>query len=436
MKFYSTNNPERKVDLATAVFSGMADDGGLYMPERIPKLPRAFIDNLQGMTLPEMSYAVANYALMGSDLTAQQMHDIVFSTLNFELPLTYIDGSRYVLELFHGPTMGFKDVGARFMARLVQAFTTRHHHEANVLIATSGNAGGAVAQGFSSIPDTHVWVLYPQDGLTPLQEAQFATLGGNVTAIKVNGSLQDCRDMVTEAFADRELNQRMHLTSAKTINVARLLPQMFYYFWAYAQLAQREENLDDVVFAVPCGNLGNLTAGIMARTMGLPVKRFVAANNHNDVFVRYLATGDFHPLPVEPSVAPAMDIAKPRNFTRIHALLPCHLDVCEQVQGRSYTDAQILATIDHAWQRYHYLLDPHSATAYQALADCLQPGEVGVSLATAHPAKYQDVVEAAIGERIQVPEQLLTCLNCRLQVHRIGNGYNALRQFLNTHSAQ
>lgn len=433
MKFYSTNNPEKKVDLATAVISGIADDGGLYMPERIPKLPRAFIDNLQGMTLPEMSYAVANYALMGSNISAQEMHDIVFQTLNFPIPLTYIDGDRYVLELFHGPTMGFKDVGARFMARMIEKYTSEHHHEANVLIATSGNAGGAVAQGFSGIEGTHVWVLYPQDGLTRLQEAQFATLGGNVTALKVNGTLQDCRDMVTEAFADRELCQRMHLTSAKTINVARLLPQMFYYFWAYAQLAQREENLDDVVFAVPCGNLGNLTAGIMARIMGLPVKRFVAANNRNNPFVRYLDNGDFTPLPVEPSLAPAMDIAVPRNFKRISALLPSHIEVCELVQGRTCTDAEIAYTIRRAWLDRGYLLDPHSATAYLALADGLQPGEVGVSLATAHPAKYREVVEQAIGEPIEVPQQLVRHLSSPLHINHIGNGYNSLRQFLDTH---
>jgi threonine synthase len=283
MRYYSTNDQTHQATLEEAVLKGRADDGGLYLPEHIPVLPQAFVSNLQAMSLQEMSYAVANYALQG-DVEASVLHNIVYDSLNFPIPLVYVGGNRFALELFHGPTMSFKDVGMRFMARMVSYFTKQHHQEINVLVTTSGNTGGAVASGFYGIPGVNVYILYPQDTLSPLQEAQFTTLGGNVTALEVNGTLDDCREMVAEAFSDKELNERMHLTSARTINMARLLPQVFYYFFAFAQLAEREQNVDQLVFAVPCGNLGNLTAGVMARQMGLPVKRFIAADNCNDIF--------------------------------------------------------------------------------------------------------------------------------------------------------
>ena len=394
MRYYSTNDQTHQATLEEAVLKGRADDGGLYLPEHIPVLPQAFVSNLQAMSLQEMSYAVANYALQG-DVEASVLHNIVYDSLNFPIPLVYVGGNRFALELFHGPTMSFKDVGMRFMARMVSYFTKQHHQEINVLVTTSGNTGGAVAN-----------------------------------ALEVNGTLDDCREMVAEAFSDKELNERMHLTSARTINMARLLPQVFYYFFAFAQLAEREQNVDQLVFAVPCGNLGNLTAGVMARQMGLPVKRFIAADNCNDVFTQYLATGDFVPRKVTPSVAPAMDIGNPQNFAQLHAMLHSHVEACELIDGVACDDKQIMSTIAHVWQQEHYLLDPQSATAYRALLEHLQPGETGVALATAHPAKYRDTVEQATGETLRVPGTLSRFLGGTRHVTQLKSGYTSLRQFL------
>lgn len=429
MRYYSTNDQTHQATLEEAVLKGRADDGGLYLPEHIPVLPQAFVSNLQAMSLQEMSYAVANYALQG-DVEASVLHNIVYDSLNFPIPLVYVGGNRFALELFHGPTMSFKDVGMRFMARMVSYFTKQHHQEINVLVTTSGNTGGAVASGFYGMPGVNVYILYPQDTLSPLQEAQFTTLGGNVTALEVNGTLDDCREMVAEAFSDKELNERMHLTSARTINMARLLPQVFYYFFAFAQLAEREQNIDQLVFAVPCGNLGNLTAGVMARQMGLPVKRFIAADNCNDIFTQYLATGDFVPRKVTPSVAPAMDIGNPQNFAQLHAMLHSHVEACELIDGVACDDKQIMSTIAHVWQQEHYLLDPQSATAYRALLEHLQPGETGVALATAHPAKYRDTVEQATGETLRVPGTLSRFLGGTRHVTQLKSGYTSFRQFL------
>ncbi len=435
MRYYSTNDQTLQATLEEAVLKGYADDGGLFLPDHIPVLPQAFVSNLHAMTLQEMSYAIADYAWQG-DIDASVLHDIVMETLNFPIPLTYVGGNRFSLELYHGPTMSFKDVGTRFMGRVVSHFTSRRHQKINVLVTTSGNAGGAVANGFYAIPNVNVFILYPQDSLEPLQEAQFATLGGNVTALEVNGTLDDCREMVRDAFADKELNSEMHLTTARTINVARLLPQVFYYFYAYAQLADREQDLDNVVFAVPCGNLGNLTAGIMAKKMGLPVKRFIAADNRNNVFTQYLETGDFMPQQSIPSVAPAMDIGDPQNFPQLKSLLHSHMEMCELIEGVAYNDEQIMNAIKHAWHDEHYLLDPQSATAYQALLDCLHEGETGVALATAHPAKYRNTVEQAIGKAVHVPGTLASFLGGTRHVTTLGSGYNALKQFLLKHNAQ
>lgn len=429
MKYYSTNGHSHLVSLEDAVLKGFADDQGLYMPEIIPQLPQAFVSNLKVMSLPEMSYAVANYALRG-DVEAEVLHNIVFDTLNFDIPLVEVAPQRFSLELFHGPTMGFKDVGARFMGRLLSHYTGKHNHDIHVLIATSGNAGGAVACGFYNIPGVHVYVLYPQDTLDNLQEAQFTTLGGNITAIEVNGTLDDCKNMVMQAFNDEELNHKLTLTSAKTANIARLLPQTFYYFYAYAQIAKQGFDAGNVVFAVPCGNLGNITAGLMAKKMGLPVKRFIATNNKNNVFTHYLNTGKFAPQQVVPSIAPGLDIGNPRNFKRILDLYPSHEQLSSIVQGMSYTDEQIAHTIATAWNQDHYLFDPHGATAYRALNDCLDPSEVGIALETAHPAKFFNTVESIVGNAVEVPNTLSKFLYGTRHVTSMNSGFTALKKFL------
>ncbi len=434
MVYHSTKDYNVTASISEAILHGYAPDGGLYLPERIPALPKAFMNNLGDMTLQEVSYAIANYALQG-DIDAQVLHDVVYETLNFPIPLIDMGHNRHILELFHGPSMSFKDIGARFMARLMAHYRTKGSdtRPINVLVATSGHSGGAIAGGFYGIDGIRVIILYPQDQLSPLQRAQFATLGGNVTAIEVNGTFSDCKNMVMEAFHDADLTSKMLLTSAKTVNIARLLPQMFYYFWAYGQLAKHGHNMDELVVAVPCGNLGNLTAGVMAWKMGLPVKRFVAADNKNDVFTHYLRTGKFVPRATEPSIAVAMDCGNPRNFPRIEKLLGSYEGVCEMMRGYAYTDTQIASTIVRTWRHEHYLLNPHSATAYQALIDDMQPGETGVALATSHPAKSQLAVESAIGQTVDIPEPLMRFFDGYPHVHTINSGYGSLKKFLLTH---
>ncbi|MDO4510838.1 MAG: threonine synthase [Bacteroidales bacterium] len=430
MIYHSTSNHSVTATISEAILHGYAPDGGQYLPEKIPTLPRAFMRNLSGMTLQEVSYAIANYALQG-DIDAQVLHDVVNETLNFPIPLIDMGEGRHVLELFHGPSMSFKDIGARFMARLLaHYYASKGGREINVLIATSGHSGGAIANGFYGIEGINVYILYPQDQLSSLQRAQFATLGKNITAIEVNGTLGDCKNMVYEAFNDPDLSKRMLLTSAKSVNIARLLPQMFYYFWAYGQLQKLHGTTPEMVVAAPCGNLGNLTAGVMARQMGLPIKRLIAADNKNDVFTTYLRTGKFVPRATEPSLAIAMDCGNPRNFPRLQRLLGDHAAMCQIMEGFAYSDERIISTIASTWHREQYLLNPHSATAYQALLDGLRPGETGVALATSHPAKAQLTVESAIGATVDTPEALMRFFNGFGHITTINSGYTSLKKFL------
>src|SRR5574344_329988 len=322
MKFYSTNNKDIKATLQEAVIKGLAPDRGLFMPERIPTFPKAFYKNIANMTLQEISFVVAT-AMFGDDIESEVLQQIVDETMNFDIPLVYVGENRYCLELFHGPTLAFKDIGARFMARVLGYFNSKYANDeevVNVLVATSGDTGSAVANGFLNVPGVRVFVLYPHGKVSKIQEAQFTTLGSNITAIEINGTFDDCQALVKNAFMDKSLNSEMKLTSANSINVARFLPQMFYYFYAYAQLAQREQPLDNIVFSVPSGNFGNICAGLIAKAMGLPIKRFIAANNVNDVFYQYLLSGKYDPQQSISTIANAMDVGDPSNFARIQDL--------------------------------------------------------------------------------------------------------------------
>ncbi|MGM9823735.1 MAG: threonine synthase, partial [Muribaculaceae bacterium] len=343
MKYYSTNGKTPMVTLAEAVVKGLAADRGLFMPEHIGKMPKAFFNNISSMSLQEMSFAVA-YMLFGDDIDSDDLKHIVSDTLNFDIPLVKVDDQRYSLELFHGPTLAFKDVGARFMARLLGHFNRQNgeNRMVNVLVATSGDTGGAVANGFLNVPGVRVFVLYPSGKVSRIQEAQFTTLGNNITAIEVNGTFDDCQALVKSAFMDKELNSHMMLTSANSINVARFLPQMFYYFYAYAQLMKAGEDLNNIVVAVPSGNFGNITAGLIAKFMGLPVKRFIAANNRNDVVYNYLQTGVYTPKPSVATIANAMDVGDPSNFARILDLYHNSWEAIKaEISGFTYTDEQI-----------------------------------------------------------------------------------------------
>ena len=333
MIYYSTNNPNLEVSLQEAVVKGLAADRGLFMPERIPSLPKAFFNNIGNMSLQEISFIVAN-TLFGKDVESEVLKDIVYDALNFDIPLKHVTGNMYSLELFHGPTLAFKDVGARFMARLLGYFNSKSNDKSmvNVLVATSGDTGSAVANGFLGVPGVRVFVLYPQGKVSRIQESQFTTLGKNITAIEVNGTFDDCQALVKNAFMDKELNQRMKLTSANSINVARFLPQMFYYFYAYAQIAKRGQKLDNIVVAVPSGNFGNICSALIGKAMGLPIKRFIAANNSNDVFYQYLQTGKYEPRKSIQTIANAMDVGDPSNFARVLDLYHhSHAAICKDI---------------------------------------------------------------------------------------------------------
>ena len=323
------------------------------------------------------------------------------------MPLVKVTERIYALELFHGPTLAFKDVGGRFMARLLGYFIKKQgRKQVNVLVATSGDTGSAVANGFLGVEGIHVYVLYPKGKVSEIQEKQFTTLGQNITALEVEGTFDDCQALVKAAFMDKELNERLSLTSANSINVARFLPQAFYYFYAYAQL-KRLGKAENGVVCVPSGNFGNITAGLFGKKMGLPIKRFIAANNRNDIFYQYLQTGEYHPRPSVATIANAMDVGDPSNFARILDLYQhSHTAISAEISGATYTDNQIRETVKETWQAYGYLLDPHGACGYRALHEQLQPNETGIFLETAHPAKFLDTVESIIGEKVDIPAKL------------------------------
>ena len=431
MRYYSTSNRQFTATLEQAVTKGLAPDGGLYMPERLPRLPKAVLQNMSGMTLQEVAYAIASFALNG-DVPTDVLHDIVFDAFDFDIPLVKTAGGHYVLELFHGPTMAFKDVGTRFMARLLDYYRKLHPEwrTLNVLVPTSGDTGSAVANSFWRMPGVNVYVLYPRGAVNKIQKSQFASLGFNVTALEVNGSFDDCKSLVEKAFMDPELNDAMRLTSAMSINYARIVPQMVYYFWAYAQLVRHQVDTSKLVFAVPCSNLGNLASGLMAQAMGLPVKRFVSVENQNNIFYNYVKTGVFTPKPTQYSIAPALDAGCPNNFGRVVEIMGSYENLCRHIHAYSYDDNQIIDTIMRTYDDEGYLLDPHSAVAYRALAQDLQPGETGVTLATAHPAKLQHLMENIIEEPVILPAQLASFVSSDLSVKKMPNGFTAFKRLL------
>ncbi len=431
MRYYSTSNRQFTATLEQAVTKGLAPDGGLYMPERMPRLPKAVLLNMSGMTLQEVAYAIASFALNG-DVPTDVLHDIVFDAFDFDIPLVKTTGGHYVLELFHGPTMAFKDVGTRFMARLLDYYRKLHPEWStlNVLVPTSGDTGSAVANSFWRMPGVNVYVLYPRGAVNKIQKSQFASLGFNVTALEVNGSFDDCKSLVEKAFMDPELNDAMRLTSAMSINYARIVPQMVYYFWAYAQLVRHQVDTSKLVFAVPCSNLGNLASGLMAQAMGLPVKRFVSVENQNNIFYNYVKTGVFTPKPTQYSIAPALDAGCPNNFGRVVEIMGSYENLCRHIHAYSYDDNQIIDTIMRTYDDEGYLLDPHSAVAYRALAEDLQPGETGVTLATAHPAKLQHLMENIIEEPVILPSQLASFVSSDLSVKKMPNGFTAFKRLL------
>ena len=427
MNYYSTNGKAPLASLEKAVVKGLAEDRGLYMPERIKTLSQEFFDHIEQLSFQEIACHVAD-AFFGEDVPADMLKQIVCDTLSFDVPVVPVKENIYSLELFHGPTLAFKDVGARFMARLLHYFNGGE--TVNVLVATSGDTGSAVANGFLGVEGIHVYVLYPKGKVSPIQEYQFTTLGQNITALEVDGVFDDCQTLVKNAFMDDELNQHMKLTSANSINVARFLPQSFYYFYAYSQMKQRGL-ADNLVVCVPSGNFGNICSALIGKRMGLPIKRFIAANNANDVFYKYLQTGKYEPKASIQTIANAMDVGAPSNFARILDLYKgSHEAICKDISGAAYTDGQITETIRECLSDTGYQLDPHGACGYRALQEGLKPDETGVFLETAHPAKFKETVEQITGKPVEIPAKLAAFMKGTKQSVSISNDFTDFKLYL------
>ncbi len=430
MKYYSTNGKAPLADLHKAVVKGLAEDRGLYMPEHINSLPQSFFDHIETLSFHDIACRVAE-AFFGEDVPAEALRNIVCDTLSFDCPVVEVEKNIFALELFHGPTLAFKDVGARFMARLLQHFIRQEQGgRVNVLVATSGDTGSAVANGFLGVEGIHVYVLYPKGKVSPIQEAQFTTLGQNITAIEVDGVFDDCQRLVKSAFMDAELTRHMRLTSANSINVARFLPQSFYYFNAYTRMKERGL-ADRLVVSVPSGNFGNICSALFGHKMGLPIHRFIAANNANDVFYHYLQTGRYEPKASVQTLANAMDVGDPSNFARILDLYEhSHEAICRDVSGATYTDPQIREAMQQCNDQIGYVLDPHGACAWRALKEGLGEGETGVFLETAHPAKFKEKVDDILHTDIAIPERLAAFMKGEKQSVPMSSEFEDFKTFL------
>ncbi len=424
MNYYSTKGKVVPVSFKEAVVKGLPDDNGLFMPEQIPQLGKRFFENLQQKSLVEIGYEVA-LPFVEASIDKTTLKQIIEETLNFSIPLVEVEENIFSLELFHGPTCAFKDVGARFLARCLSNFSDE---KITVLVATSGDTGSAVANGFLGVENVEVVILYPKGKVSHLQELQLTTLGQNITALEINGSFDDCQRMVKTAFLDKELNAKMKLTSANSINIARLIPQSFYYFWAIAQLPKDAE----VVFSVPSGNYGNLTAGLLAKAMGLPIKAFVAASNANNIVPYYLQSGSYEPKPSLPTISNAMDVGDPSNFGRMLELCQHSFsEIKKVVEGFSFTDDETRAAMSMVFENTKYVLDPHGAIGYLGIKEYLKNNNAtGVFLETAHPAKFLDIVEEVVGE-VEIPERLKSYLSKEKKSMEMGKDYEELKAFLN-----
>ncbi len=395
MKFTTLGSSNEQFSLKDAVFKGLAPDGSLFMPESIPLMPKSFVDNFHLLNINQIGFEVLK-PYVSDDIPDQVLKEIVSETFSFDIPLRKIENGLWVLELYHGPTQAFKDVGARFLSRLLGYFNKGSNHKLMVLTATSGDTGGAVANGFHNVPGIDVVILYPFKKVSPYQEYQMISLGGNVYAIPVEGSFDDCQRLVKSAFNDIELRKKIFMTSANSINIGRLLPQMVYYFQAVAHL-RKNGIFDSPVMSIPSGNFGNITAAILANKMGLPVKRFIAATNANDIIPRFLVTGDYEPLKTIPTIANAMDVGDPSNFGRLFSIYDKSVETLKQnLSSYSVTDNEIKATIGDVFKRYKYVLDPHTASAFYALKSHCLKNESGIFVSTAHPFKFNEIMEELI----------------------------------------
>lgn len=430
--FYSTRQQDRQVSFHDAVMKGMAEDGGLFMPHEIIPMDNAFFKQLHFMTFPEIALAVAKN-MIDNSIPEDALVEIILKSCTFDAPLFPLTNNISVLELFHGPTLSFKDFGARFMAHLMSYFAQHHHRELTILVATSGDTGSAIADAFYGVHGVRVVILYPKGKISATQEKQITTYGRNITALELNGTFDDCQNLVKRAFGDKELNESMALTSANSINIARLIPQSFYYFYAYAQMRPLSP---PPVIAVPSGNFGNLTAGLLAMRMGLPVARFIAATNINDTIPKFLETGHFAPSPSKQTMSNAMDVGNPSNFARILDLYQYnHQYIIKDIVGMRFTDDQTKDAIKDLYNKYGYIADPHGAVAYLGLMEYLTKHSSkypGIFLETAHPAKFLESVQPLIDKEIHTPERLKRSFNLTKQSIEIRNRFEDLKEFLMT----
>jgi len=429
MFYYSTSQQSPKVDFKEATIKGQAPDKGLYFPETLPMLPKDFIKNIDAYSKEEIAYT-AIQPFVGDTIPADILKKIVAETVNFDFPLIKITEDIFSLELFHGPTLAFKDVGARFMSRCLGHFVQDISKNVTVLVATSGDTGGAVASGFYDVEGVNVIILYPSGKVSSVQELQLTTLSKNITAIEIDGNFDDCQQLVKQAFADEKLNEELFLTSANSINVARWLPQQFYYFYAYQQWADKT---DPPVICVPSGNFGNICAGMVAHLTGMPVKHFVAAVNANDSVYKYLQTGNYQSQQAVATISNAMDVGNPSNFIRILELFKHEYpQIKNTVSSYSITDEETKTTLQNTYQQHSYLLDPHGAVAYAGLENYFQqhPADKGIILETAHPVKFYDVVEPVIGREVERPQSILSILNKKKESVKMQPDYEKFKEFL------
>ncbi|PAU93579.1 threonine synthase [Aliifodinibius salipaludis] len=437
MKYISTNKKADPVSFAEAALKGLAPDGGLYLPQIWPRLSDSFLDQLSQKSLQDIGFKISRLFVDGID--DDVLEGITKEALNFDVPLNSLGNQVYVLELFHGPTLAFKDFGARFMSRIFSALRKESDRDLVILAATSGDTGSAVAQGFLSVEGIKVCLLYPKGKVSYIQEQQLTTAGQNVTALEVEGTFDDCQRMVKEAFSDYSLNEKLQLSSANSINIARLIPQMFYYFYAIAQLSVNSSP----IFCVPSGNFGNLTAGLMAQKMGMSATGFIAATNANDVVPEFLDYGEFNPRPSKRTISNAMDVGNPSNFARIVDLLnEDYQQIKRHIWGASFSDSQTRQVIKEVYRKQDYLMDPHTAVGYRAVQQYIS-SEQGyfseskstpkIILSTAHPAKFKDVIEPIIGKKITMPDRLKACLNKQKQSHVLEDDYDELKKWLLNH---
>ncbi|MCX2745707.1 threonine synthase [Mangrovivirga sp. M17] len=429
MKYYSTKNKNQPFSFKEVVIKGLPDDNGLFMPETFPNFEDDFFEGLENMPLDKIATEVI-YPFVKEDIPEEVLKDICKKAFNFEVPLIEVKPNFYSMELYHGPTLAFKDFGARFMAGCLGYFASQNEREVNILAATSGDTGGAVAAGFYKTKGVKVTILYPKGKVSELQERQLTTLGENITALEVDGTFDDCQKLVKKAFLDGELNEKINLSSANSINVARLLPQSVYYFYAWSRLKSAGKK---VVFAVPSGNFGNITGGLFAKMMGLPIENFVAATNVNKVVPDYLQEGQFIPKPSIQTVSNAMDVGNPSNFERLMSIFNKNWQLTRNViKGYYYTDEETLEAIRHVFNKYGYILDPHGAVGYKALSSYIngKSSTIGVLLETAHPIKFAEHVEESIGKKLEVPDGISELYEKDIAKIPMSKSYNEFKDYL------